>query len=48
LQQESVKKIGDKLHTGPSTTKNAIALLELAGYPKEITTGARSRIKNNY
>jgi len=37
-----------QLHDGPSTTRNAIALLDLAGYPKKITTGARSRIKNNY
>ena len=35
-----------KLHEGPSTTKNAIALLDYAGYPKIITSGARSRIKN--
>jgi len=35
-----------QLHDGPSTTKNAIALLDFAGYPKEITNGARSRIKD--
>ena len=33
-----------KLHKGPSNTKNAIALLDYAGYPKSITNGARSRI----
>ena len=35
-----------QLHDGPSATKNAIALLDYAGYPKEITNGARSRIKD--
>jgi len=36
-----------QLFDGPSTTKNAIALLDLAGYPKIITSGARSRIKDD-
>lgn len=36
-----------QLFDGISTTKNAIALLDFAGYPKKITSGARSRIKND-
>lgn len=34
-----------KLNPGPSTTRNAIALLEQVGYPKSIVEKARDRIK---
>ena len=36
-----------KLHEGVSSTKNAISLLDYAGYPKSITNGARSRVNND-
>lgn len=36
-----------KLHPGPSTTRNAIALLEFVGYPKSIIEKATNRIKYN-
>ena len=34
-----------KLHRGPSTTRNAISLLDFVGYPKSIVKGAFDRIK---
>ncbi|MBN1351989.1 hypothetical protein JXJ21_21485 [candidate division KSB1 bacterium] len=36
-----------KLHPGPSTTRNAIALLDYVGYPESIIINASNRIKNN-
>ena len=39
-------KFDYKLHSGPSTTRNAIALLDYAGYPKSIIENATNRIRN--
>ncbi|MFC1693133.1 hypothetical protein ACFL1R_06480, partial [Candidatus Latescibacterota bacterium] len=40
-------KFDYKLHSGPSTTRNAIALLDYVGYPKIIIENATNRIRNN-
>ena len=36
-----------KLHPGPSTTKNAIALLDFVGYPKSIVNRAANRVQTH-
>lgn len=48
------EKVGDgglifdyTIHAGPSTTRNAIALLEYAGYPKSIVSNARGRVQDS-
>lgn len=49
--RENVSKDGlsfdYKLHSGPSETRNAIALLEYAGYPNKIVENATKRITNS-
>ncbi|OQX95853.1 hypothetical protein B6I21_03260 [candidate division KSB1 bacterium 4572_119] len=35
------------IHSGPTTSKNAIALLDFVGYPKQIVNSAKKRVKNN-
>ena len=40
-------KFDYKLHSGPSTTRNAISLLDYVGYPKIIIENANNRIRNN-
>jgi DNA mismatch repair ATPase MutS len=49
------EKIGDcgiefdyTIHAGPSATRNAIALLDYAGYPKNIVANARSHTRNSF